>query len=279
MHAIRYNDGMRLAWLTDIHLNFVDAFRFRELFAEVRDRADAVAISGDIAESRDVCHYLRRIDEIVQKPIFFVLGNHDFYRGSVAQTRRIVTSLTEDVDNLKYLTAMRVVPLTERTAIVGHDGWADGQFGDYWGTSLILNDHLLIAEMSRWFDGSRVDKKNLLSVLMSLGDEAAKHFAAVLEEAAGSFPNIIAVTHVPPFREAAWHQGRPSSDDYLPYFACKAVGDSMVAVMQKHPQATLTVLCGHTHGGGEFQAADNIRVLTGDARYGKPKINNILDVA
>ena len=59
---------MRLAWLTDIHLNFVDAIRLDDLFASVRDRADAVAITGDIAESRDVCHYLHTIEEIVQKP-------------------------------------------------------------------------------------------------------------------------------------------------------------------------------------------------------------------
>ena len=31
----------------------------------------------------------------------------------------------------------------------------------------------------------------------------------------------------PPFREAAWHDGKISSDDYLPYFACKVIGDVM----------------------------------------------------
>jgi hypothetical protein len=38
------------------------------------------------------------------------------------------------------------------------------------------------------------------------------------------------------------------------------------------------VLCGHTHGGGEIQPADNIRVLTGEAEYGKPKISKILQI-
>ena len=38
---------MRLAWLTDIHLNFVDAVAMRRLLVSVGQKADAVAISGD----------------------------------------------------------------------------------------------------------------------------------------------------------------------------------------------------------------------------------------
>lgn len=86
---------MRLAWLTDIHLNFVDALTMRRFFESVTQQADAVAISGDIAESHDVYHYLRRIEEIVKKPIYFVLGNHDFYRGSISQVRRLVAEVVK----------------------------------------------------------------------------------------------------------------------------------------------------------------------------------------
>lgn len=100
----------------------------------------------------------------------------------------------------------------------------------------------------------------------------------MLEAAASKYANVIAVTHVPPFREAAWHRGRVSDDDCLPYFACKAAGDVMQKVMQAHPQSKLLVLCGHTHGGGELQVADNVRVLTGEAEYGKPRINAVLEV-
>ena len=50
------------------------------------------------------------------------------------------------------------------------------------------------------------------------------------------------------FWEAAWYQGQPSNDDYLPHFASKIAGDIMRAVMQKHPTCKLLVLCGHTHG-------------------------------
>jgi 3',5'-cyclic-AMP phosphodiesterase len=269
---------MRLVWLTDIHLNFLDAVAMRTFLASVAQKADVVAISGDIAESRDVCHYLRRVEEIIQKPIYFVLGNHDFYRGSIPQVRRMVTDVAGESQYLKYLTAMGVVELTPNTAIVGHDGCADGRLGSLHHSDVILSDHMLIAELLSCWNGVSVDKRKLEPILHALADETARHFEAVLPEAVAKYRQVIAVTHVPPFREAAWHQGQPSSDSFLPFFASKIVGDIMKKVMQAHPNSSLLVLCGHTHGGGELQVADNLRVLTGEAEYRKPRINGTIEV-
>lgn len=113
---------------------------------------------------------------------------------------------------------------------------------------------------------------------MALADESAQHFENVLETAASQNPNIIAVTHVPPFREAAWYQGKPSNDDFLPYFASKAAGDVMVKVMKAHPRSNLLVLCGHMHDGGGIKVLDNLRVLTGEAEYGRLRVNQVLEV-
>jgi UDP-2,3-diacylglucosamine pyrophosphatase LpxH len=269
---------MRLAWLTDIHLNFVDAPLRQTFFDSVASQADAVAISGDIAESHDVVHYLRKMEEILQKPIYFVLGNHDFYRGSVPPVRRLVTETTLKSNHLKYLTGLDVVELTPHTALIGHDGWADARCGDYDRSDVILNDHLFIAELAVCWNRVDLDKRRLRPILEALADEAARHFGRVLESAASKYPHVIAVTHVPPFREAAWYRGKTSDDDFLPYFASKVVGAVMQKVMSAHPNSNLLVLCGHTHGGGELQVQDNLRVLTGEAQYGKPRINRILDI-
>jgi 3',5'-cyclic AMP phosphodiesterase CpdA len=269
---------MRLAWLTDIHLDFIDALTTERFLQSVAEQADAIAISGDIAESHGIYHYLRKMDEIVGKPIYFVLGNHDFYRGSISQVRRLIAEVATESKHLKYLTATAVEELTPRTAIVGHDGWPDGRLGDFDRSEVILNDHLLIAELAVCWNGVDLDKRKLKPILMALADEAARHFEQVLEMATSQCPNVIAVTHVPPFREAAWYQGRPSNDDFLPHFASKVVGDVMVKVMKEHPQSNLLVLCGHTHGGGEIKVLDNLRVLTGEAEYGKLRINKVLEV-
>jgi hypothetical protein len=89
---------------------------------------------------------------------------------------------------------------------------------------------------------------------------------------------FIVATHVPPFREAAWYQGRPLADDYLPFFSCKAAGDVLLNVAGSHPACRIVVLCGHTHGGGEVQVLENLRVVTGPAEYGRPEIQQVIDV-
>ena len=92
------------------------------------------------------------------------------------------------------------------------------------------------------------------------------------------YPFVIALTHVPPFKDAAWYDGRHSDDNYLPHFACKATGDVMRRIMEANPQSRLLVLCGHTHGSGEVQITDNLQILTGGAEYGHPAIQRIFDI-
>ena len=148
----------------------------------------------------------------------------------------------------------------------------------FWGSQVFLNDFVAIRELRLWKDEFTLDKPALRRMLETLGDEAAAYLKSVLPEAAGRYPRVIVATHVPPFREAACHEGRPSADDYLPFFACKAVGDVLLEAARSFPDCQVLVLCGHTHGGGEVQVLDNLRVLTGPAEYGKPKVERVLSV-
>ena len=136
----------------------------------------------------------------------------------------------------------------------------------------------MIDELRHWRDHHTLDKPALRQALQTLGDEAAAYLRGVLLSAAQQYPQVIVATHVPPFREAAWYQGSPSADDYLPFFACKAVGDVLLEVAQSYPECRFLVLCGHTHGSGEIQVLENLRVVTGQAEYGRPEIQQIIEV-
>ena len=269
---------MRLAWATDIHLNFLTTVARRRFLESVKEQADALVVTGDIAESNSLVATLMVMDALVGRPIYFVLGNHDFYRGSVAGTRSAVAEVIHGSKTMVYLSQAGVVELTPNTALVGHDGWADARLGDFDGSGVIFNDFLLIDELRHWRDQFILDKPALRRALEALGDEAAAYLKGILPTAAAQYPRVIVATHVPPFREAAWYQGRPSADDYLPFFSCKAVGDVLVDVAQSHPKCQILVLCGHTHGGGEIQVAENLRVVTGPAEYGHPKIERVFSV-
>jgi predicted MPP superfamily phosphohydrolase len=267
---------MRLAWATDIHLDHASESARRKFCQSVKEQADVLIVTGDVAESPILASTLTTLATLTERPVYFVLGNHDFYRGSIVGTRRQVANVVGE--GLVYLSQAGVIKLTPNTALVGHDGWADGRLGDFDRSEEILNDFLLIDELRCWRDAHTLDKPALRRALEILGDEAAGYLKGVLVPAAEQYPNVIVATHVPPFREAAWHQGRPSSDDFLPFFACKAVGDVLITVAKSHPACQLLVLCGHTHGGGEVQVLENLRVLTGPAEYGKPRIQQLLQV-
>jgi hypothetical protein len=171
---------MQLAWMTDLHLNFLTPAGRLRFLETVRDQGDAFVITGDIAESRNVVGTLAEMLRGWQKPVHFVLGNHDFYRGSIRTTRAEVAHLAEAEPLLTYLTAAGVVELSPQTALVGHDGWADARLGGFEGSPVILNDYLQIDELRKWRPDSMLDKPALGEVLNSLGDEAARHLEAVL---------------------------------------------------------------------------------------------------
>lgn len=265
---------LRIAWLTDIHLNFVDAPHLAQFLADLAAvPADGFFLSGDIGEARDVVEYLTRLDDALQRPIYFVLGNHDFYFGSISRVRAQVGELCAQRPRLKYLTFTSCWPIGKRSAVLGHDGWADGREGDYLSSYVMMNDYKLIAELAPYRKAERWEH------LKALGDESADHLRRVLPPALARHEHVYLVTHVPPFRSACWYDGRISDDEWAPHFTCQAMGTAILEIMRDHPTRQLTVVCGHTHGSGESRPADNVEVLTGGALYGQPALTRVFEIA
>lgn len=265
---------MRGVWVTDIHLNFLDWEGREKLFSSIRAfNPDFLFITGDIAEAPTLDTRLREMQQSIEKPIYFVLGNHDFYYSSVPQVRRSIAKLCDAHPYLTYLSGNGIVELTKTTALVGHDGWGDGRFGNYSQSPVRLSDNVLIQELIG------LEYKEFIRKLRELGDEAASAIRESLHHAVDSYQNILFLTHVPPFKEACWYQGKVGNDDWLPFFTCKAVGDVLYEIMQNQRNCHVTVLCGHTHNAGMVQILPNLRVITGSAEYGVPHVQDVLEIA
>jgi Icc protein len=263
----------RLAWLTDAHLDHASPAACEDLWSAIRaSRADVLLLGGDTGTAETLERRLLEVRDRAGLPVYFVLGNHDCYGGSIAGARALARRLTAMDDGLTWMGAVDVVPLSDATALIGHDGWGDGGFGNAVTTPVVLNDFLLIDEL-------RTPRRaELLRVLRELGEESAAHLRRTSVAAAEHYANLVVLMHVAPFRQAAWHEGRESDPDFLPFFVCRAAGEALVEVMERHRGATMTALCGHTHGGGRCSPMERLTVITGGAEYGVPALQPAIEV-
>ena len=287
---------MRALWLTDIHLNFLEDSQVSDYLASLEKLDfDAVWISGDIGEAGNIERYLVRIHEVLQKPVYFVLGNHDYYRGTIKDVRAKIRALCRQNNGLYWLSDTGPIECSPQTALLGHDSWADGRLGDFWNSDLILNDYILIEDFNPWMtdakrEGNAIElematymdrldgpeaRQHRLEAMQDLAQEAAAHLRQHLPGALIHHQNVYFLTHSPPFKDACLHNGSPSSNSGLPHFSSKVVGDTIIEIMKDYPDRKLTVLCGHTHSPVVVRPAPNVVVNVGRGVYSKPEVQAI----
>src|SRR5271157_3728784 len=116
----------RLLWITDLHLEFSQSKGPYDWLSKSikRSGASALLLTGDIMPSLRLPSALVKLVERVGVPVFFVLGNHDYYGGSIAKTEAAVDQVCERYKALTWLDRQAgPIRLDERTALVGTGGW------------------------------------------------------------------------------------------------------------------------------------------------------------
>jgi 3',5'-cyclic AMP phosphodiesterase CpdA len=263
----------QLAWATDLHLGFVAP----ELLGHViesfaRTPADAVAITGDISDGRHLERHLSLLAEAIRKPLFVLLGNHDRYNTSFAEAEKSVASVVSHHPHVHRLTGKKVIRLSAKTALVGVDGWADGESGSGPASPVVLNDMIHIQDLAKL---PRVAQwKQMAEWSRTFADTVRP----TLESAMASFEEVILLTHVPPLPEATWYEGRMSGPDFLPHFCNANLGKVIRECCARHRMTRLTVFCGHTHSAGVYEE-ENFVIHTAGAIYGAPRVDRVISIS
>lgn len=254
----------KIGWATDLHLDRLDErdyLEYKEYLQELNP--DCLIISGDIAEGEKVCQSLKDFDESFNFPIYFVLGNHDFYWNSFEQTEREVSELVQNSQNLIWLTKTGVIELNDSTCLIGVEGWGDGRNGIFDISKGYTRDLLSIK------DYKDLDRVQISKLLNSKGDYYAEIIRPKLIEAVKNFSKVILVTHVPPFVEACFDRSLRVIDEVRqPFYTCKAIGDILLETMTKNPHCQMTVFCGHTHETADVKILQNLQVRVKESGYG-----------
>jgi predicted phosphodiesterase len=276
---------VKLAWATDIHLDFIDEAvesQFAPALSQVD--CDGYIFTGDISTGESLVRHLTILDSRVEKPIYFVCGNHDFYHSSFAEVKSGLKTLCKKSKNLRYLTQSGVVSLSGKTAIIGHDGWYDAYHGSALQTNFLMNDWLCISEYekasvdAKFFGPSPVSLSPIIAQSRQYASSAAEYIRTTASAAAKRHELVVILTHVPPFLQVCLRNGRPGAANVVPWYSSKLMGDAILDVASRHPDTRFEVFCGHTHSQSDEQITANVYAHSGESEYGSPRISGMVQV-
>lgn len=264
---------MRIAWLTDIHLDHLENEAVDTLSERVAETSpDGVVLTGDISVAPRLGEHLDRFSARFDAPVWFVAGNHDYWGASVAAVRPALASMKAVAPRVRWLPEEGPVMLSDEVALVGVDGWADARHGDYPTSPVRMRDYMHIAELATG------DIDSGVAAARAIADADATRLTELLDMALAERPHVYVATHIPPFAESARYHGHVTTKDFLPWVTCKAVGDALLDAAERHPERRITVLCGHMHHPAHEQVRDNLLVRTGAAEYGAPQVADVIEL-
>lgn len=282
----------KLVWLTDLHLDHAAHMHGNERIVALANsiaeqNPDGVLITGDISNAKDLVTHLSMLEAGIKRQIMFVLGNHDYWNGSIESVRSDMRQLGGMSPLLRYLPTLPYIPFGNSAAVVGHDCWYDAFAADPMKSSFVMNDWYMTKEFrefmrlpARMSDRPRNNIKNmqgLVEYVRKLAREGVEHIAKGIKAAVRYYKHVIVLSHPPAYRSSHIHNGSVGDDNSAPWYVCNMLGDVMSQASQAYPNVKFTLLSGHTHG-HYSQTFKNLSVNVGGANYGAPQISGVFDV-
>lgn len=244
---------------------------FAEYMAAENPEAEALIITGDISHAKGIENHLKELAAGFQKPIYFVLGNHDYYYSSFDDVDARVARVVKNLPNVHWLN--KGWHEHNGVVIVGTNGWYDAYHGNTY-TKAHLNDFYEIKDLMPGIHYHDL----LLQLVRARAGKESDQLAKLLKDACETDSEVIIVaTHVAPYPEAAWYNGQPSEREMMPWFSSASTGAVLDIYSKKYPEKTFIVLCGHCHDSGIYQRRENMIVYTGRARYRHPDLAGMID--
>lgn len=262
---------MRIGYATDIHLDAVNLVRgagvakYHRIGRFMAEGQDVLLITGDISTGKKFPTQFGLFCRGAGIPVYFVLGNHDFWDVPEATVRENAAKFPG------YLDVAGVVELAPGLGLTGRTGWYDTLSGNPFESRVTVQDWKRVERL----EGLWAEKYLLSRACKAWSEEEAEKARPVLIEAAERFPNVLFLTHFPCFVAACWDElGNLDTEErgFRPWSINTTMGHMIDDVVTAYPKTQFTVLSGHTHGRGRKQLRDNLTCVSGKASYGSPKL-------
>ena len=196
-----YDDAVRLHIFSDIHAEFAE-------FEPPKVDADAVVIAGDLHVGREGRRWIRRY--IADRPVIYVLGNHEFYRNEFP---KLISELRRETEGSNiHLLENQAVEI-DGFSFLGCTLWSDFLItGDTLTAKAIaskgISDYAIIAKGSARQNLSPDDTVNAHQISL----------AWLKRQVASRDPTktVIVTHHAPSPRSIPpWHAGSPLNGAFV----------------------------------------------------------------
>jgi predicted phosphodiesterase len=274
---------MRLAVANDTHFHHCqDKSKAMRKFVHQLNKVevDALLFTGDISDGDTWTRVLPIIRKWLGKPVYYVLGNHDFYHWGWRDAWMAGVKLNAEDPELIHLASYGALLLDERVGIVGSSSVACLTAGTgplKTGMWENISDFKHISELS--CRAGNPSEMIAYQTARAIDDEEML-VADLNELVEGRKPKrIIVATHVAPFEWSALWRGQPTDPQMLPFYVSLYLGRAIEEFAKEYPETEFICLHGHTHGSfrGRHPEFDNIMVMAGEAQYGRPSFQMVLD--
>lgn len=269
----------RLAWCTDIHLDSCknpDASAIKLMEVVKSKGVEGLILTGDISNSQNLVYHLSVMERVLQKPLLYVVGNHDFWGSRIELVQKQMNDVSGMAPYLRWLPSTSYVPLTDSTCIVGHDGWYDCMEGDPFNTPFQMNDWTNIHDFRE--AGGPANRGAIVALCRKLSHAATTSVQTAIRGAVRYHSVIVVATHVPPFSVVVRSPDGKVDPSGLPWYTSTLMGSMLRQAAAAFPKTQFIVLSGHTHSKCSAKIADNMVCHVAAADYGRPAIADVLDL-
>lgn len=249
-------------WYTDCHLDKANPISFYNIFTHIKkENPDGIFLTGDISNGLLIKYHLELLEKITKRPIYFILGNHDYHFSSFEKIEEQMRLLCIKNDNLIWLTNSDIIHLSDEAALIGTKGWYDASIGNPNYLNFTV-DWFLIKE----FRNKSLDER--ISMFKERAKSSSDALCAKLKKALeAGYKTVYILTHFPPWKEATRDIGTALEKFWLPYNVNFTLGSNIEKVMADRNKRHALILAGHTHTDCWIHVSRNIECKVNNAKY------------
>ena len=227
-------------WLSDLHVDRLAPSAINSLIGRIlAANSDGIWITGDIGEPPTNWNFLKALAAQCRVPIYFVLGNHDYYGQSIEISRVHANDISTLYSHVHYLTLQTPILLKNHVLLIGMDAWANT--GEVGLTQLTWDSEAII-------DLKANNRTLLKSIMNDLAEQDANLLLAKCRQ--GITQNITEVrvlTHIPPFIPPTdLALPKPLQQNRSVFYSC-ALNRAITILNDEYPHIYFYFHSGHVH--------------------------------